>query len=267
MEAMVDTMSNYEDPLYSSWYRLAGDLNTRNLSAAQNDFSVYSQSLTADQSTLSMSSLTTPSSGFTSDLDALGKALSAGDLATAQTAFTTADNQNAPTADYYDLALGQAESDGSTTVQGLQEAATNNTSYAINSSQLATDVTNLDDLAREGVKSTVDYLVSKGFSSVDATAYATATDGVSNGSAAENAQVDATRTTQWVNALTNYVKSGTTPSWYVEAPTPGDPMFTAIQGTLSASSIAAWNQTHTLVDSTLGTSSTGSSGSTTGEPV
>ena len=263
MDAMLDAMSQYEDPLYSSWYRLASDLNTGNLTAAQNDFSVYSQTLTAEQPTLNMSSLTAPSSAFMSDLDALGKALNAGDLAAAQTAFATADNQGDPTADHYGLALGKAENDGGATVQGLQDAVKNNTLFTADFSQLASDVKNLDDLAREGNKNITEYLVSKGFSSSDASAYATAVTGISNGTAAENANVDATRTTQWMNALTNYVKSGITPSWYVEAPTPGDPMFTAIAGIMNESSIAAWNQTHTLVNSTLETNNTGSSTSTT----
>jgi hypothetical protein len=263
MDAMLDTMSNYVDPVLSSWTELRKNMAAGDISAAQASLTDYTQSLAA--SNLNMSSLTAPSTSHMNDLASMGKALSAGNLTDARAAFTAADNQYELNTNSSGMALGQAESDSGMTVQGLQDARKNGTSFTINSSKLAEDVKNLDDLAREDVKSTVDYLVSKGFSVSDATGYATATDSISNGSAAENAQVDAMRTTEWINTLTNYVKTGSTPSWYVEAPKPGDAMFTAIAGIMNASSIAAWNQTHTLVDSTLGTSSTGSSGSTTGK--
>jgi hypothetical protein len=261
MEAMANAMANYVDPVYSSWEDLRKNLAAGDISAAQTSLTDYTQSLAA--SNLNMSSLTAPSANHMNDLVSIGKALSTGNLADARAAFTAADNQDGLNTSAWGMALAQAENDSGMTVQGLQDAMTNGTSFTVNSSKLAGDVKNLDDLAREGNKNITDYLVSKGFSSSDATAYATAVLSISNGSAAENSQVDATRSTEWINSITNYATSGSTPSWYAGAATPGDPMFTVIAGIMNESSISAWNQTSTLVDSTLGISSASSNQSTT----
>jgi hypothetical protein len=221
MEAMFDAVannSNYDGPTsspwttMSSWAHMHGDLNAGDMSAAQKDYAQFSQSLTADLPYLNMSSLTAPSAAFMSDLDSLGKALSAGNLADSQAAAETADAAGSLFQNPYGLALGKAEIDGGMTVQGVQNAEKNNASFTINSSQLAEDIKNLDDLNREGVALTTDLLVAKGFSASDAAAFATASYSISNGSSAENAATDTLRTAAWVNALTNYAQNGSTPA-------------------------------------------------------
>lgn len=274
MEAMFDEVAkNYEDPVLSSWYQLAGDLNAGDMSAAQKDYAQFSQSLTADLPNLDMSSLTAPSAAFTSDLDSLGKTLSAGSLADARAAFTTADAAGSLFHDPYSYALTQAEIDGGMTVQGVQNAEKNNTSFTVNSSQLAGDIKNLDDLNREAVASMTDFLVSKGFSASDAAAYATATNSISNGSSADNAATDALRTAAWVNALTNYAQNGSTPAifnseskgdiWHQEGQS--NPMFACIAGIVYAESISVWNEAHPVTDQTSGTNGASGSGNADGK--
>jgi hypothetical protein len=274
MEAMFNASTHFEDPVHSSWNSLSKDLASGDMSAAQNDYAQFSQSLTADLPYLNMSSLTAPSAAFMSDLDSLGKALSAGNLTDAKAAFTSGNYQDLPTdlATAGGLALGQAEIDGGMTAQGIQNAAKNNTSFTVNSRQLAEDIKNIDDLNREGVALTTDLLVGKGFSASDAAAFATASYSISNGSSAENAATDTLRAAAWVNALTNYAQNGSTAAifnseskgdiWHQEGQS--NPMFACITGIEYASSISAWNEAHAVTE-TLGTNSTNSSGNADGK--
>jgi hypothetical protein len=208
------------------------------------------------------------------DLASMAKALSAGNLTDARAAFTAGNYQDGLTdvATASGLALGQAEIDGGMSVQGVQNAEKNNTSFTINSSQLAEDIKNIDDISREAGANITDYLVSKGFTTADATAYATATESISNGSSADNAATDTLRTAAWVNALTNYAQNGSTPAifnseskgdiWHQEGQS--NPMFACIDGITYASSISAWNEVHAVTE-TLGTNSTNSSGNADGK--
>lgn len=274
MEAMFDAVANFnETPVQSSWNSLSTNLASGDISAAQASLTNFTNSL-AD-SNLTMSSLTTPSAAFTNDLASMAKALSAGNLTDAKAAFTAANGKDGLTdiATAMGLALGQAEIDGGMTAQGVQNADKNNTSFTINTSQLAGDIKNIDDLNREVSATITDYLVSKGFSASDATAYATATTSISNGSSADNAATDTTRTAAWVNALTNYAQNGSTPSifnseskgdvWHQEGQS--NPMFAAITGIVYAESIAVWNEAHPVTDQTTGTNGASASGNADGQ--
>ena len=273
MYAMFDAIAHYEDSIQPSWNSLSKNLESGDISAAQASLTSFTNAIA--NSHLTMSTMTTPSAAFMNDLASMAESLSAGNLTDAKATFTTANYQDRYTdlAGAMGLAVGQAEIDSGMTVQGIQNAAKNNTSFTINSSKLAEDMKNIDDLSREAATTISDYLVSKGFSTADATAYATATESISNGSSADNAATDATRTAAWVNALKNYAQNGSTPAifdsegkgniWYQEGQS--NPMYACITGIVYAESIAVWNEAYPVTDQTSGTSSKSSSDNADGK--
>lgn len=262
-QSVLAAMAKYGDSVQGAWTKLGQSVASGDLSSSQTALNTYTQTLSA--SNYSMSSLTAPSAQFLSDLTTLGSALTAGNVADAQSAFATA-QKDAPldVSSAIALAFSDAEADGGLTVQGIEASSSLS---GVNYGQLSNDTATLDSTLREGVANISSFLATQGFSASDASSYASAMLNISNGSKADNAQVDTTRTTQWVDALTQYAQKDTTPTWFDGAPTPSNPMDTVLAGVMFASTISSWNQTQALLESTSSASSNGSKNSSSSAGV
>jgi len=266
-EALKMFASGASDPMAVAWGSLTKDIAAGDISSAQTDLTTYQQALT--NSNIGMSTLTAASGQFMSDLATLGSALQQGDLSKAQSAFATA-GQDRPQdlGAALDSALGAIELDGQGTVNAVVNSYATGASYIANSDgKLSTDIANYDGLAREAATGLEEQLVSQGFSATDSWVFADGEFSLSNftGStnATQNAAFDATRTAQWVQALTSFAKdafstglSKASSGFYNNDGT----MINLFQSVESMASISAAKQTQTLVQSTLGAGSTTTAG-------
>jgi len=252
------------DPMLVAWSGIEKGIASGDLASAQTELDAYKQALT--NSNIGMSTLTAASSQFMSDLTTLGSALQQGDLSSVQSAFATA-GQDRPQdlGAALDSALGAIELDGQGTVNAVVNSYATGASYIANSDgKLSTDIANYDSVAREAATGVAEYLTSQGFSATDSWAFADAEFSLGNNynastTTAQDASFDSTRTTQWVQALTSFAKdafstglSKASSGFYNNDGT----MINLFQSVESMASISAAKQTQTLVQSTLGASST-----------
>jgi len=248
------------DPMQEAWSGMEKGIASGDLASAQTQLDAYRQALT--NSNIGMSTLTAASGQFMSDLTTLGSALQQGDLSKVQSAFAAA-SQDRPQdiGSALSSALGAIELDGIGTVQGLVNSYATGQSYNANSDgKLSTDIANYDSVAREAATGLAANLISQGFSAADSWSFADGEFSISNytGStdATQNAAFDATRTTQWVQALTSFAKDAFSTGLYKASSDFYNNDGAMIDLFQSVTSINAAKQTQNLVQSTLGASST-----------
>jgi len=255
------------DPMWDAWSGMEKGIASGDLASVQTQLDAYRQALT--NSNIGMSRLTAASGQFMSDLTTLGNALQQGDLSKAQSVFAIA-KQDRPQGlgDALDSALGAIELDGIDTVQGLVNSYATGDTYVANSdSKLSIDIANYDSLAREAATNRAEDLISQGFSAADSWVFADGAFGLGNftGStnAAQNAAFDATRTTQWVQTLTNFSRDAFSTGLYKASSgfyNNDGTIIDLFESMETMTSLSAASQEKSLIQSLLGAGSTTSVG-------
>lgn len=203
-----------------------------------------------------MTAETTPSSAFLSNLQSLGDALSAGSLTDARTAFASAATDRPDTAaEAVNWAQSEVTNDGWIEVYGIEHPGAN----TIDLGTLASEIGDLDASLREEQATLAGELTALGYSQTDANTYAIALTGIENGSAADNATVDATRAAQWIQGL---IQTGEAGAAAVKAgeqlPASAAEALTSLLAGVEfggLNSIDRWKQIQSLIGATMSASS------------
>lgn len=255
-ESVLEALLRYVSPTQQAWNDLTQSLRLGDLSTAQNAFSDYMADLAAPSNS-SMLVATTPSAQFLAYLKPVGDALAAGNLEDARPAFATAAQWRPDTAaEAVSSAQGEVEDDGSLALYKLEHTGAG----SISDLPLAADIAGLDEALREEQANISDELVALGFSASDAGKYSESITGIGNGSATDDAQVDAARASAWIQGLVGAAQTALAshgPSDQVANDLSGAPA-TLLNG-IEFASIDGRRQLQTLLDATLSPSS-GSSG-------
>jgi hypothetical protein len=247
---------SYVSPEQQAWNALTQSVKLGDLSSAATELTNYTAALQAANS----SPATSPSSQFLSDLTTLGAALQQGSANEIQSAFATAYHDRPDTSgEALSVATSVVSDDSSFAVYGLEHAG----SYNFDRSRISGDVASLDSALRQEGSDIQAALVAQGYSRSDAAQYATDLTGIANGSAQDNAAVDASRSSQLIDKLISVAQSGApafgvSPTQSADGSYTSNPVSAAIASVLFANSIDADRQLQFLITTTFnaGTSQT-----------